>query len=683
MSLTIALQNAVSGLHLNQRALDVTAQNVANVNTDGYSRKVVSQQAVIIGGQGAGVEIAAISRTVNEFMLKDLRVQISAMADFDERNQFYGRMQDLFGSPGSDSSIGVSIADLATRMQALSVSPENNSLMTEITSRAELISLQFNQIAEEIESLRLEADTNIGNSIGTINTQLGRIQELNIRIAENNALSLGTSELQDQRDIALDKIAELIDVNYFERSNGELVIFTDSGRPLLDRTAQTLTHAPASSIAPTVTWASGTINTIDLGGNDITSEIDSGAIAGWIALRDTILPDLHSQFEELAQSFTHEINAIHNDGVGYPGLAQMSGTREIAATDTPTWTGDVRVGIVDTAGVVVEFQDFDLATYATIGDLITDINAMTNASATINASGNVEIDAAGSNLIAINEMTSAATVGNQTMGLSAFLGMNDLFDQPNNFDVYTTAQQPAGGAALANGTLTFTGAFGTTAVAVTAGDTLTTIAASINADATLTAANITASVIADGSGYRLQITDADADSFFVADSGTLVSTMDMKAREHAVASNIAVRSDIIADPSRLSRGELSDSATLAVADVGVTSGGQAVIQRISNLFDTALNFEEIGELPDTTKTLSDYATSILSLNATQAQNATDSFATKMFLHDNLESKTRAISGVNLDEEMAKMIILESAYAASARVIATTSKLFDELLNLAR
>lgn len=683
MSLSIALQNAVSGLHLNQRALDVTAQNVANVNTDGYSRKTVNQQAVIIAGQGAGVEIASISRTVNEFMLKDLRVQISAMADFEERNEFYGRMQDLFGSPGSDSSIGVSIADLATRMQALSTSPENNSLMTEITSRAELISLQFNQIVGEIESLRLEADTNIGAAVATVNTQLSRIQELNIRIAENNALDLGVSELEDQRDIALDQIAELIDVNYFQRSNGEVVIFTDSGRPLLDRTVQPLTHAPASSFAPAITWASGAVDTIDLGGNDITSEIDSGAVAGWIALRDTILPDLHSQFEELAQSFAHEINAVHNDGVGYPGLAQMTGSREIAGTDTPTWAGEVRVGIVDTTGIVVEFQDFDLSTYATIGALIADINLMTNATATINAAGNVEIDAAGSNLIAVNERTSAVTVGNQTMGLSGFLGLNDLFTQPNNFDVYTTSQQPVGAAALANGTLTFTGAFGAAAVGVTAGDSLATIAASINADATLTAENISASVIADGSGFRLQITDADTDSFFIADSGTLVSTMDMKAREHGVASSIAVRSDIIADPSRLSRGQLSDSATLAIGDVGVTSGGQDVIQRLSNLFETNLNFEEIGELPDSTKTLSDYATAILSLNATQARNVEDSFATKMFLHNNLETKTRAISGVNLDEEMAHMIILESAYAASARVISTTSDLFDELLNIVR
>ena len=683
MSLSIALQNAVSGLHLNQRALDVTAQNVANVNTDGYSRKQVEQQAVIIAGQGAGVEIAAISRTVNEFMLKDLRVQISAMNEYGERADFYNRMQDLFGSPGSDTSIGFAIGDFASRIQALAVSPENNSLMIEIASRAELIALQFNRIAEEIQSLRLEADTNIDNAIDTVNTQLSNIQELNVRIAENIALGLGVSELQDQRDIALNKIAEIIDVNYFERSNGEIVIFTDSGRPLLDRTAQTLSHSSASSFDPSITWADGGVNGIDLNGNDITSEIGSGAVAGWIALRDTILPDLHSQFEELAQTFAFEVNAIHNDGAGFPGLAIMTGTREVAATDTPTWTGEVRVGVTDTSGTVVEFQDFDLSTYATVGALITDINLMTNVTASINASGNVVIDAAGANLVSINEYTSAVTVGNQTMGASNFFGLNDLFTQPNNFDVYTTAQQSSTAAALANGTLTFTGAFGTSAIAVTAGDSLSTVAAAINADATLAAANITASVITDGSGFRLQITDADADNFSITDTATFISTMNLNARQHAVAAGIGVRSDIISDPSRISRGEFSDSATLVVGDPGVTSGGSAVVQRLANMFETSISFEEVGLLPDSTKSLADYATAILSLNSTHAQNEEETLASKTFLHDNLQNKTRSISAVNLDEEMAHMIILENAYSASARVITTTSELFDELLNLAR
>ncbi|MEX2454567.1 MAG: flagellar hook-associated protein FlgK [Rhodospirillaceae bacterium] len=683
MSLSLALQNAISGLALNQRSLDVTAQNVANVNTQGYSRKIVNQQALVIGGQGAGVQISSIERKVNEFILKDMRAQSSHMNDYAERNQFYGRMQDLFGSPGSDTSVGFAIADLSSRIQALSVSPENTSLMTEITSRAKLIAQQFNEIASQVENLRVEADRNIATAVTTVNTQLSRIQDLNIRIAESEALNQGTSELRDQRDLAVSKIAELMNVNYFERSNGELVIFTDSGRPLLDRTALTLTHTAVSSFDPAITWAAGSVNTIDLNGTDITSEISSGAMAGWIDLRDQILPDLHSQFEELAQALAHQMNAIHNDGVGYPGLAVMTGTREVAASDTPPWSGEVRLAVLDADGVVQEFQDFDLSTYATVGDLIADIDALANATATIDANGNVVIDALGANRIAINEMDSAVTVGNQSFGLSEFLGLNDYFVQPNNYDVYTTSQQNASSVALAAGTLTFSGAFGTTTVAVAAGDDLATIAASVNANGVLAAAGIAAFVIADGSGYRLRIEDADSDNFFVTDSGTLVSAMDLNARKHGVAASLSVRNDILLDPSRISRGELSASATLAAGDTGTTAGSQAVIDRLANLFNTPLSFDAVGQLPDTVKSLANYATAILSLNSTQAQNVADIWATKTFLHDNLQEKARTVSAVNLDEEMANMIILENAYAASARVITTTSALFDELLNMTR
>lgn len=683
MSLSIALQNAISGLQLNQRALDVTAQNVANVNTDGYSRKIVNQQAVVIAGQGSGVQITSIERRVNEFILKDMRAQASQMKDYEQRSEFYGRMQDLFGAPGSDISLGYTIADLASRIQALAVSPENSSLMTEITSRAKLIAQQFNEAASEIESLRLEADQDIDRAVDTVNTQLQRVQELNIRIAENEALGLGTSELRDQRDVAVNAIADLIDINYFERGNGELVIFLESGRPLLDRTAVMLSHDSVSSMDAAITHAGGSIDGIYIGGVDVTSEITSGAMAGWITLRDQILPDLHSQFEELAQTLVHEMNAIHNDGVGYPGLAVMTGTREVAATDTPSWSGTMRLAAVDTDGVVQEFQDFDLSTYATVGDLVTAINAMTNATATINANGNVIIDANGTYRIAINEMDGAVVVGNQTMGASEFLGLNDFFVQPNNYDIYTSSQQGASATALATGTLTFTGAFGTTTVGVTAGDDLATIAAAINANGTLSAANITASVIADGSGYRLQIADQDSDNFFVSDSGTFINSMDLRARTSGVAASMAVRSDILLDPSRISRGELSDSATLAVSDIGLTAGGQEVATRLANLFNTTMSFDEVGTLPDTVKTLANYATAILSMNSTEAQTVEDTLATKTFLHGNLQEKARTISAVNLDEEMAHMIVLQNAYSASARVITTTSELFDELINIAR
>ena len=123
MSLNIALYNAVSGLQLNQKSLDVIAQNVANVNTEGYSRKVVNQESVILNGIGSGVRIADITRNINEFMLKDMRGAASQLGSSEVQEEYYGRMQDLFGSLGSDSSLSALLADLSSRLQGLATAP--------------------------------------------------------------------------------------------------------------------------------------------------------------------------------------------------------------------------------------------------------------------------------------------------------------------------------------------------------------------------------------------------------------------------------------------------------------------------------------------------------------------------------------------------------------------------------
>lgn len=122
-------------------------------------------------------------------------------------------------------------------------------------------------------------------------------------------------------------------------------------------------------------------------------------------MRGTILPDLHSQYQELVTALHDEINAIHNQGTGFPGVTTTTGTRIVASGYTPVWTGNFRVAALDTAGKVVETTDFNLASYSTIGALVTAINGMTNVTASIT----------GGNRVAFNELTSAATVGDRTV----------------------------------------------------------------------------------------------------------------------------------------------------------------------------------------------------------------------------------------------------------------------------
>lgn len=686
MSLNIALYNAISGLQANSRGLDVTAQNVSNVNTEGYSRKTVQYQSVVIAGQGAGVEIAEISRKVNEFMITQLRDAVTDLGNVEARNDFFGRMQDLFGTLASDSSVGFGIAELATRFQGLADTPENVSLRTDLVERARLLVEQLNDMAEQIEALRVEVDRNIDDGVDVINTQLSLVQELNLQIAEGQALGQGVGELQDKRDIALDKIAEQIDIQQFTRSNGEIVVMTNLGRSLVDRTAATLTHVPVSSINPLTTLASGGVDGIDLGGFDITNEINSGRIAGLVAMRDDALPNLHSQMRELVTQLHDEINAIHNQGSTYPGRTSVTGTREFQAADPPGWTGVFRVGVTDSTGTIVEFQDIDLTlpANATVGGLVATINGMANISASQNAAGQLVLTPTGANRVSFNEMTSAVTVGNRTLGASDFLGLNDFFDSANEYNDYSSSHQASRTTALGvAGTLTFNGSFGTTGVAYAVGDSLDAVAASINANGALNAAGIVAEIVADGSGFRLRITDTGGQNILMSDSSNLVSSLNIKVHNVGIVSQISVRGDMVNDPSLISRGTLDNSGAMLVGDVGLSTGDKSSIQNIANLFNAKLSYDPTNLLAASTSTFAQYATEILSLNSAQANSTTDNLTSRQVLVDNLQAKTASISGVNLDEELSLMIVLENAYSASARVITTSQNMFEMLTSMLR
>ena len=681
MSLNIALFNAITALQTYSQALNVTAQNISNVNTEGYSRKIVHLRAVNLAGQGAGVEISAITRKVNDLMLRDMRGTISVLGDARVRDEFYSRLQDLFGSLRSNTSTGATIAELAASFQALADTPESVAQRSEVIDKVKNLVAQLKDMGDRIENFRLEVDRNIDEAVDDINAEVKLVQELNLKIAESLLVNISVSELQDQRDISLNKIADQMGITQFARANGELVIFTEAGRALVDRTARTLTHDATTSFNPQTTWAGSGVQDITLGGDDITSEFKTGRIAGLIALRDIILPDLHSQFQELATALHDELNVLHNQGTGFPGVTTTTGTRTVASGDTPVWTGNFRVTALDTAGKVVETTDFDLAGYGTIGALVTAIDGMTDITASITG-GKVVIAATGSSRVAFNELTSAVTVADRTLGASNFLGLNDLFSSSNEYDDYASSQRTSKTTALGlTGTLTFKGVFGTTTVAYTSGNTLDDIKTAINGNGTLTGAGISASVVTDGSGFRLRITDAGGDNFFITDSSNLISTLNIKVRDTGITGTIAVNSAIIADPSRLSRGTLSASGSLTVGDVGVTAGDKSIVQKIANKFNGDISFTATGGLPTAATTFSEFATEILALNATQARSSANLMESRQVLFDILSARVSTISGVNLDEEMAQLIILENAYAAAARVVSVTQKLFDLLVQL--
>ncbi|MGE3932023.1 MAG: flagellar hook-associated protein FlgK [Rhodospirillaceae bacterium] len=679
MPLSLSLLNALSGLNVNQRGINIASQNVANVNTEGYTRKIVHQESVSTDGVGHGVAVSAISRNVNEYLLRDLRGTTSIAATNRVQDYYFQRMQDLFGSPDSSGSLAATLTTLGTQFQALSASPESQAMQTAVVDAADRAARQFNDMGRQIQDLRLEADNDIAATVAAINADLEEIKTLNEKIARNLALKLDATELEDQRDVALTRISEHLDVNYFKEGSGKVLLYTATGVPLLDQTVHPLSHNTVSSMDPGLTWSAGNLDGIMVGATDITTTVRDGKLRGLIEMRDYTLPNLYAQVDELAATLRDEMNALHNKGTAYPGATSLTGTRTFVAADPPNWSGTLRVASTDTEGTVTGFQDFDLATYATVGDLVAAIDAMPTVSASIDAGGHVVIAGAGGNRVALNEMDSAVVVGGRTVGASEFLGLNDLYVTNAAYDAYSSDFQTSQTAPIGlAGTLTFEGAFGAANVNYVAGDGLADLAASINADGTLAAAGITATVLREGSGYRLRIEDAQGDNVFVTDSGTLAGVINLKERDNRSALDISVRASVLSDPSLVARGTLSGDPALAVGDRGISVGDNSVIQAMSARFVAGIDFPPTGGLSAATRSIADYAASILSLNSSQATSVSNALETNNFLVENLQHRTASISGVNIDEEMANLIALQNAYAASARVVTVTKEMMELL-----
>jgi flagellar hook-associated protein 1 FlgK len=583
MSLSIALQSAVGGLQSSKVSLDVIASNVANVNTEGYTRKVANLVTSVVGGEGRGVHVASITRTVNDILLREIRTQQSANGMAGTLSDYHARMQEMFGTLTSDSALGSTLTKFSDALNAAAATPENITLRAKVIDAAIDVTRQITDMAAKIQTLRADADKEITDSLTTINMQVSQIAELNIEINRASTLNQPYGDLLDKRDAALNLIAREMNFASFERDTGSVVLMTGDGRILVDLATQTLTHLPASALDASITYPGG-IDGIDLNGIDTTAAITSGRLGGLVRLRDTDLPNLGAELDSIATMLKSEINKLHNAGATSPPVSTLTGTATFAGGGATPFagTGIVRIAAVNSDGsfAVLPF-DYNISATATVGGVVAAINAGLAgfATASLNASNQLVITAVNpGDGIAINENTSA--VGGK--GFSDYFGLND---------------------------------------------------------------------------------------FFVG-SGTI-----------SLASAINVRSDIKTSPLRSSSGTLNNAAPGNIT-VGVTTavgpGDGSALQAMNNAFHTPYAFSASGNLSPVTTTLIEYAHQILADSSSRAADAKESLDFNTILLNDIKTKSSTISGVNIDEELANLIVFQASYAAAARVISAANEMMDIL-----
>ena len=714
--LTQALRTARSGLLVNQQTLDVVANNIANVNSEGYSRKIVNTETRVLNGVASGVQISEITRRVDEGLLKNIRIELAELNKFTVQDDFFARTQDLFGKPGENSSLSHLFENFTSALELLAVSPNRSLEQAEVVRQAQDVTFALQNMSETIQELRQQADVAIADIVTEMNKIVASIDQLNEDIITNGSVGRDVTDLKDQRDQRIDRLSELVDIRFFFRSDDDVVVFTSGGRTLVDTIPPKITHSAASSVSASTTKNEGDFTGIFVGTivarNDITSELRGGQLKGLVDLRDDILANMQSQLDEFAAEMRDVFNQIHNRGVSFPGAQSYAGTRTFvrSAEQTITFNGtdDTTVVLFDASGnqtaqTTIRTLNSDVATI-TIANLATQLQTFLRA----NGAATATVAISTTNKLDINLNTPAinlsfrdetATTNGSTLedaviafdangagptdetvnGFSNFFGFNDFFVDNLAENIYESNVLVSTFTVSAS-TLTFRDASGPltgSPLTVAAGTSLEDLATLITNSVT----DVTATIVTDGSGVRLRISHDNGSSMTVtqAAGNTFLTDINLHLADVRVAGTLNVRADIASTPAKLSTGAvLWDADRGAAGEYFMSIGENSVIDALAEAFSASNQFDTAGGLATAKTTFAEFAGKIVSENARLAATNESSIDRQRSLTESLQFKSDSVRGVNLDEELSNLIIFEQGFAAAARVISVIQRMFETL-----
>ncbi len=310
-----ALNTALTGLRMAQQQLNVISNNVANVGTPGYTRKILPQSTQVINnGQGIGVLADTIIRKVDMNLSRDLWTQVSSVSASNVKASYLSTVEAFHGPPDKELSIGAYIAALKDEFTSLSDSPGDGFKLQATLNQAIDVADKFNAFGTMVTQLRRDAQDEIVDVVNTINAASEQIALLNTQI--KNAVSVGRSsaDLEDKRDEALKQLSEQLKITYFRRGDGVIVVQSSTGVELASEKASPLSFTPtaitASATYPTSLagiYANGDSN--DVSSFDIAATNLGGKLGGLLELRDETLVQYQGQIDELAHKLAMRFDA--------------------------------------------------------------------------------------------------------------------------------------------------------------------------------------------------------------------------------------------------------------------------------------------------------------------------------------------------------------------------------------
>lgn len=620
MGLTVAIGNALSGLKASQTALEVISRNISNAGTPGYHKQTLN--VVEVGrGDNSYVRAGEITRGFDSILQNYYTRQVPETAYSTVRATFMDRLQTALGMPGSAGSLDTMLGKLQNSLDALATSPDNYATRADVVTKATDMVTTLNRLSQEVQSMRREAETRMASSVDQINSMLGSLRDVNLVLADYGVDQNTRNSLLDQRDRLVSGLSEMMDLRVDYNPDGTVRLATRAGTSLIDVRPSLLQFEQSGSLQPTSEF-----NTDDSksGVGKLIVELPNGTRVDLVkegAIRTGTLGALIELRDTTLQDAQRQLDDVA------AALASVFST-----VQTP--------GVPTADGVTPSGYDVDLSKLQNGDDVLITYRGVDGVDRSARI---VRVDD-----VSKLPLSSPDSFGNQVLGINfSGAGFPGTLDMPYIANALNTG--------LLAGP-TFSGAGSTLSVRSNGNATPT------NATARWTATETTSP---DGHlGFPL---------FLDAEGKPFTNSLSGQGQRLGFAGRITVNPAVIAD-NRLLVNYTAGTAT------GDSKRVDYIVDQFANMrfgSNSTVGYKNGGFR--LSGTVSDLVTQLIEYQGSSVETALTARDTNKQTLDAITSRMEESYGVDINEEVARLMELQNAYAANARVASVVQELLDTLM----
>jgi len=646
----------ISGLYASQKAFEIIGNNIANAATEGFHRQRLNLNpgyssqvgSIILGG---GVDVAQVTRLIDNILESEIYRQKSSLGHVYQESATLSTIENSFGELTANGGLNTAIDNFFNALRDLSAHPSDITWQSQAVSAAETMANQFRTLEEFLTKLDSQVMYEAETIIDEVNALIETIAELNQKIERLEIGGAQANNIRDQRDQCISQLSELISV---QTQNGEygIVNISVAGIPVLTGTSAIELDVGLDSNLGFGISVAGDLN--------YYIDIEGGSLGGLLSLKNNIISGIYTDLNNLASAIIKQVNEYHVQGVGSAGsftnMAGWSmGSEDLADIEPPVSDGNIYIRVTNkNTGEVTRTAVAVLAASDTLSSIAADITLITGLTASVSDSKlHIQADT-GYEFDFLPSVLSIPTDSDYTGATSPpTVTVSGIYTGTEN-QTFTFAI--SGTDSVGNGTLQ-----------ITVADGFGNIVKTLNIGSGYAPGNILDAgngiKIALGVGDLVDGNTFEVDAFAQTDtSGVLAAVGINTFFSGKDASNISVNPDISSSPARIA------------TSLGSDKTDNVNILRLSELNEQAvtdLNSMTPGEFYR--RLVTDIGRE-LSVKEIRRENIEATL-------QNLQNQQSEVSGVNINDEAAQMLVFEQMFQAMAKYMNTIQKSLATVMEL--